>query len=199
MVPLYKKGHQYNIDHLTTCNSFDGLKCGEFNTISKIDSDVPNILSLSAFQKRTPLEVSMLQFFYAYMQQTPGQQLVDSWPSLLALLKEGLALNLTPPGIFLLLAWVTFYLLLIPLGLLLNIGGLEQYCGNPLLTYWSYCSLWQSHRYTHHLTAFTSLMRHIFVTNNCIFHITSREAQENFRPRGVNYCGVWWFVDYQKG
>ncbi|CAH1798851.1 unnamed protein product, partial [Owenia fusiformis] len=33
-------------------------------------------------KKRTPLEVNMLQFFYAYIQKTPSGQLVDSWPAL---------------------------------------------------------------------------------------------------------------------
>ncbi|XP_064627681.1 protein dopey-1-like isoform X4 [Lineus longissimus] len=55
-------------------------------------------------KKRTPLEVSMLQFFYAYVQQTTSMQLLDSWPSLLSLLKEGLQINLSAPGQFLLLA-----------------------------------------------------------------------------------------------
>ena len=63
--------------------------------------------ALSLFpQKRTPLEVSLLQFFFAYVQRTPGAQLVDSWPALLSLLKEGLQINLTPPGQFLLLGSV---------------------------------------------------------------------------------------------
>ncbi|XP_074662898.1 protein DOP1A-like [Tubulanus polymorphus] len=53
-------------------------------------------------KKRTPLEVSMLQFFYAYVQRTTATQLMDSWPSLLSLLKDGLQSNLVPPGIFLL-------------------------------------------------------------------------------------------------
>ena len=54
-------------------------------------------------QKRTPLEVSMLQLFYAYMQHASSSQLMDTWPSLLALLREGLQLNLPPPGQFLML------------------------------------------------------------------------------------------------
>lgn len=54
-------------------------------------------------KKSVPLEVNMLQFFYAYVQQTSMQQLLDSKQSLLALLKEGLTLNFTPPGLFLLL------------------------------------------------------------------------------------------------
>lgn len=45
----------------------------------------------------------MLQFFYAYVQQTPVAQLLDSWGSLLALLRDGMQLNLSPPGKFLLL------------------------------------------------------------------------------------------------
>ncbi len=55
-------------------------------------------------QTRTPLEVSMLQLFHAYMQRTPGAQLVDTWPSLLSLLREGMTLSLPPPASFLILA-----------------------------------------------------------------------------------------------
>ncbi|CAH1798849.1 unnamed protein product, partial [Owenia fusiformis] len=40
----------------------------------------------------------------AYIQKTPSGQLVDSWPALLGLLKEGLQLGLLPQGQFLLLA-----------------------------------------------------------------------------------------------
>jgi len=65
-------------------------------------------------RKRTPLEVSMLQFFYAYVQRTPGQQLVDSWQSLLSLLKDGLQLALPPPGQFLLLAILNEFVQKIP-------------------------------------------------------------------------------------
>lgn len=54
-------------------------------------------------KKRTSLEVSLLQFFFAYVQRTLGTQLVDSWPALLSLLKEGLQINLSPPGQFILL------------------------------------------------------------------------------------------------
>lgn len=46
----------------------------------------------------------MLQLFHAYMQRTPGAQLVDTWPSLLSLLREGMTLSLPPPASFLILA-----------------------------------------------------------------------------------------------
>ncbi|XP_012945131.1 protein dopey-1 [Aplysia californica] len=55
-------------------------------------------------KKGMPLEVNLLQFFYAYVRKTASSsQLADSWPSLLGLLKECLQLNLSPPALFLLL------------------------------------------------------------------------------------------------
>ncbi|XP_014667234.1 PREDICTED: protein dopey-1-like [Priapulus caudatus] len=51
----------------------------------------------------TPLEVSLLQFFYAYVQRVSAAQLLDSWPSLLSLLRDGLHIDLVAPGKFLLL------------------------------------------------------------------------------------------------
>nr|CAD7588637.1 unnamed protein product [Timema genevievae] len=48
------------------------------------------------------LEVSVLELFYCYMQTNSGPQLVESWASLLILLKDGL--TLTPPAQFLMLA-----------------------------------------------------------------------------------------------
>ncbi|KAL3189339.1 hypothetical protein MRX96_002656 [Rhipicephalus microplus] len=49
-------------------------------------------------KKRVPLEVSMLQFFLAYVQHTPGTQLQESWSSLLGLWKDGLQLTAMPLG-----------------------------------------------------------------------------------------------------
>ncbi|XP_051867917.1 protein dopey-1 isoform X1 [Pristis pectinata] len=54
-------------------------------------------------KKQLSLEVCMLQFFYAYVQRIPVQTLVDSWPSLLTLLKDSVQLYLPPPGQFLIL------------------------------------------------------------------------------------------------
>lgn len=48
------------------------------------------------------LDVSALELFYYYMKSTNESQLIDSWPSLLALLKDGLALS--PPAQFVMLA-----------------------------------------------------------------------------------------------
>ncbi|XP_071819814.1 protein DOP1A-like isoform X3 [Apostichopus japonicus] len=48
------------------------------------------------------LEVSMLQFLFAYIQKTTSSSLRDAWPSLLLLLKDALSLDLSPPGRFLL-------------------------------------------------------------------------------------------------
>uniref|UniRef100_A0A8C5WDK4 DOP1 leucine zipper like protein A n=1 Tax=Leptobrachium leishanense TaxID=445787 RepID=A0A8C5WDK4_9ANUR len=54
-------------------------------------------------KKHLSLEVCMLQFFYAYVQRIPVSNLVDSWGSLLVLLKDSNQLNLPAPGQFLLL------------------------------------------------------------------------------------------------
>ncbi|XP_059504449.1 protein dopey-1 isoform X4 [Stegostoma tigrinum] len=54
-------------------------------------------------KKQVPEEVCMLQFFYAYVQRISVQNLVDSWPSLLTLLKDSVQLCLPPPGQFLIL------------------------------------------------------------------------------------------------
>ncbi|XP_006892222.1 PREDICTED: protein dopey-1 [Elephantulus edwardii] len=54
-------------------------------------------------KKHLSLEVCMLQFFYAYIQRIPVPNLVDSWASLLILLKDSIQLNLPAPGQFLIL------------------------------------------------------------------------------------------------
>ncbi|KAM8952672.1 protein DOP1A isoform 2-T2 [Pelodytes ibericus] len=54
-------------------------------------------------KKHLSLEVCMLQFFYAYVQRIPVSNLVDSWGSLLILLKDSNQLNLPAPGQFLIL------------------------------------------------------------------------------------------------
>ncbi|XP_073445768.1 protein DOP1A isoform X1 [Dendrobates tinctorius] len=54
-------------------------------------------------KKHLSLEVCMLQFFYAYIQRVPVSNLVDSWASFLALLKESIQLNIPAPGQFLIL------------------------------------------------------------------------------------------------
>ncbi|XP_053566454.1 protein dopey-1 isoform X1 [Bombina bombina] len=54
-------------------------------------------------KKHLSLEVCMLQFFYAYVQRVPVSNLVDSWASLLTLLKDSNQLNLPAPGQFLIL------------------------------------------------------------------------------------------------
>uniref|UniRef100_H0XB58 DOP1 leucine zipper like protein A n=1 Tax=Otolemur garnettii TaxID=30611 RepID=H0XB58_OTOGA len=54
-------------------------------------------------KKHLSLEVCMLQFFYAYIQRIPVPNLVDSWASLLVLLKDSVQLSLPAPGQFLIL------------------------------------------------------------------------------------------------
>uniref|UniRef100_A0A671RT25 Protein dopey-1-like n=1 Tax=Sinocyclocheilus anshuiensis TaxID=1608454 RepID=A0A671RT25_9TELE len=62
-------------------------------------------------KKRLSLEVCMLQFFYAYVQRIPVSSLVDSWPSLLALLKDSVQLSLPAPGQFLILGVLNEFIL----------------------------------------------------------------------------------------
>ncbi|XP_060092514.1 protein dopey-1 isoform X1 [Heteronotia binoei] len=54
-------------------------------------------------KKHLSLEVCMLQFFFAYIQRIPVSNLVDSWASLLLLLKDSVQLGLPAPGQFLIL------------------------------------------------------------------------------------------------
>ncbi|KGL79332.1 Protein dopey-1 [Tinamus guttatus] len=54
-------------------------------------------------KKHLSLEVCMLQFFYAYTQRIPVTSLVDSWGSLLLLLKDSIQVGLPAPGQFLIL------------------------------------------------------------------------------------------------
>uniref|UniRef100_A0AAY5EZ71 DOP1 leucine zipper like protein A n=1 Tax=Electrophorus electricus TaxID=8005 RepID=A0AAY5EZ71_ELEEL len=62
-------------------------------------------------KKHLSLEVCMLQFFYAYVQRIPVSNLVDSWPSLLALLKDSVQLGLPAPGQFLVLGVLNEFIL----------------------------------------------------------------------------------------
>ncbi|XP_052002729.1 protein dopey-1 isoform X3 [Xyrauchen texanus] len=62
-------------------------------------------------KKHLSLEVCMLQFFYAYVQRIPVSSLVDSWPSLLALLKDSVQLSLPAPGQFLILGVLNEFIL----------------------------------------------------------------------------------------
>ncbi|KAJ7341697.1 hypothetical protein JRQ81_006417 [Phrynocephalus forsythii] len=54
-------------------------------------------------KKHLSLEVCMLQFFFAYIQRIPVSNVVDSWASLLLLLKDSIQLGLPAPGQFLIL------------------------------------------------------------------------------------------------
>ncbi|XP_076837003.1 protein DOP1A isoform X2 [Brachyhypopomus gauderio] len=62
-------------------------------------------------KKHLSLEVCMLQFFYAYVQRVPVSSLLDSWPSLLALLKDSVQLGLPAPGQFLILGVLNEFIL----------------------------------------------------------------------------------------
>ncbi|XP_052808898.1 protein dopey-1-like isoform X3 [Mya arenaria] len=71
------------------------------NTVRDVLSNPPH--SELNRKKNSPLEVNMLQFFYAYVERTLPGQLSDSWPALCTLLKDALQLNLKAQGQFLLL------------------------------------------------------------------------------------------------
>ena len=81
--------------------------CGLMTTACPSESDA--ILTCSSVcvcvcvQKSVPLEVNLLQLFFAYIQQHSGLQLLDSWPALLSLIREVMTMGLQPPSTFLLL------------------------------------------------------------------------------------------------
>uniref|UniRef100_A0A8D0GIS9 DOP1 leucine zipper like protein A n=1 Tax=Sphenodon punctatus TaxID=8508 RepID=A0A8D0GIS9_SPHPU len=62
-------------------------------------------------KKHLSLEVCMLQFFFAYIQRIPVSSLVDSWASLLLLLKDSIQLSLPAPGQFLILGVLNEFIL----------------------------------------------------------------------------------------
>nr|XP_019585110.1 PREDICTED: protein dopey-1 isoform X5 [Rhinolophus sinicus] len=69
-------------------------------TVKEVLKQPPSIVK---DKKHLSLEVCMLQFFYAYVQRIPVPNLVDSWASLLILLKDSIQLSLPAPGQFLIL------------------------------------------------------------------------------------------------
>ncbi|XP_029451392.1 protein dopey-1 isoform X2 [Rhinatrema bivittatum] len=62
-------------------------------------------------KKHLSLEVCMLQYFYAYIQRIPVSNLVDSWASLLTLLKDSIQLGLPAPGQFIILGVLNEFIL----------------------------------------------------------------------------------------
>ncbi|XP_078504257.1 protein DOP1A [Lissotriton helveticus] len=67
--------------------------------------------AIAKHKKHLSLEVCMLQFFYAYVQRIPISNLVDSWSSLLTLLKDSIQLGLPAPGQFLILGVLNEFIL----------------------------------------------------------------------------------------
>ncbi|XP_069492220.1 protein DOP1B isoform X2 [Ambystoma mexicanum] len=55
-------------------------------------------------EEKSLVDIPMLQFCYAFIQRLTVQALQENFPPLLGLLKESVALNLAPPGYFLLLS-----------------------------------------------------------------------------------------------
>ncbi|KAJ8674892.1 hypothetical protein QAD02_010678 [Eretmocerus hayati] len=73
-------------------------------TVNQVIKSPPPI---SGVRNDFSLEVSVLELLYVYMQSNTSQTLVESWTSLLGLLKDGLSLN--APAQFLLLAILNEY------------------------------------------------------------------------------------------
>ncbi|XP_070189330.1 protein DOP1A-like isoform X2 [Littorina saxatilis] len=71
-------------------------------TIKSVLKQPPHT-ELSKNKKSVPLEVNLLQFFFVYVQQHTGAQLLDSWPALLSLIRDVMAMGLQPPATFVLL------------------------------------------------------------------------------------------------
>ncbi|XP_021360674.1 protein dopey-1-like isoform X2 [Mizuhopecten yessoensis] len=103
----YKKGSvPATDDQLLLVDLVSAIRVLPIDTLVQTVKQVlkqPPPTNLSRTRKNVPLEVNMLQFFYAYVQQTSASQLVDSWNSLCSLLRDSLQLNLLPPGKFILL------------------------------------------------------------------------------------------------
>lgn len=73
-------------------------------TVSQVIKTPPPI---NGVKQDFSLEVSVLELLYVYMQSNASQTLVESWTSMLVLLKEGLSLG--APAQFLLLAILNEY------------------------------------------------------------------------------------------
>ncbi|XP_029636600.1 protein dopey-1 isoform X3 [Octopus sinensis] len=104
-------------DQLLLVQLVDAIKVLPTDTLVQTVKQVlkqPPPCDLGQTKKSVSLEINMLQFFYAYIQQASVQQLLDSKQSLLSLLKEGQALNLSPPGLFLLLEILNEFVQRIP-------------------------------------------------------------------------------------
>lgn len=73
------------------------------------------LLSMKERNQPVPLEVCMLQFLYELLSKgTTDQDLVKIKTTLLALLKDAHALNLTPPALFVLMAILNIYVQKVP-------------------------------------------------------------------------------------
>ncbi|CAL7952170.1 unnamed protein product [Xylocopa violacea] len=75
--------------------------------VQTVHQVVKNPPPISGVKQDFSLEVSVLELLYVYMQSNTSQSLIESWASLLGLLKDGL--SLTAPAQFLLLAILNEY------------------------------------------------------------------------------------------
>ena len=75
---------------------------------------VRQILHQEATNHDKGFEASLLQFFHEFLQRTPVSHITQAKSSFLALLKDGLQLNLPPPAVFLLLVNLHTYCVKIP-------------------------------------------------------------------------------------
>ena len=74
------------------------------STVRQVIKAPPNISAASGGKDSSSLEISVLQFFYAYLAQCSPDLVFESWSSLSGLLRDCLAL--APPAIFLALSIV---------------------------------------------------------------------------------------------
>ncbi|XP_033095946.1 protein dopey-1-like isoform X2 [Anneissia japonica] len=94
---------QASDEQLTLVDLITAIRALPTDTLIQTIKQVLKVPPFTIKDKNQPsLEVSMLQFLYAYVQRSAVMGIRDSWPSLLSLLRDGLQLGLSPPGQFML-------------------------------------------------------------------------------------------------
>ncbi|XP_071956743.1 protein DOP1A-like isoform X2 [Antedon mediterranea] len=94
---------QASDEQLTLVDLITAIRALPTDTLIQTIKQVLKVPPFTIKNKNQPsLEVSMLQFLYAYVQRSGIVGIRDSWPSLLSLLRDGLQLTLSPPGQFML-------------------------------------------------------------------------------------------------
>uniref|UniRef100_T1J3V3 Uncharacterized protein n=1 Tax=Strigamia maritima TaxID=126957 RepID=T1J3V3_STRMM len=91
-------------DQEVLVNLVNAIKVMPLDTLIQTVKSVVKQTPAANSMKSNPIEVSIFQFFFSYIQTVPYNALIESWPALLSLFKEGLQLPLVPPAHFLLVA-----------------------------------------------------------------------------------------------